>query len=659
MARNTTVSGQRVNRRRILQGLGAAGTVAIAGCTGDDPDDDPAAPDDDDVDDADDDPETDEPDITFPIEVQLEVNAGNDDRVQMVELYAEALEQTGYFETSIETYEWNTYVERVMNPEYTWEEQTDELIIPCIGLSGTFNPESFYDALHHSENNGQCCNLVGVQDPELDELMESARFGMEVAQDPDLRRERSDEIWRYLAEASYSSITHFDLSTGVTNTDVHGFTMWPFNEGMLSFALFSPYDDQVMWIDRDSEATADVDIGDLQEGGELRVGVAAAIDSFDPPYSTDTTSTMAQSLVFEGLVATDSEGGLNPWLAEEWEIVDVQDIDRSAYEDYAVEDPDDPTIVETDAGSVTWDGAAEAVEDGVYGMQLQYSLREGVQFHDGSEMTAEDVIASYQYYEGSDNHAQTYDSVLYAEEVDDYTVNVYAQVPDAEAERELPGPVIMSADQLDELDEDGSLDPRQGHDPIGTGPYTFEEIEDEQFTEYSRFEDYWVSEMGVDAITDVPAGFPDGPVVEEISYEIIPDDATRSAALQNEEIDITYGLAADTLDDFDASDDFLVDGVETGGYEYFQYPLRREPFDDQRLRQACNHLVPREAIVENVLAGWARPAWTSLPELAHGLGTVDHDALEEEIRPYNEFDPQQAAALIEEVIQDRGYGSNV
>ena len=641
-----------INRRNVLTTIGAAGAAGLAGCG--DQEGDPGEDDD-----------SDDGEGLFPLEVQLEVNADNDDRVQMVGLIAESMEQSGYFDTEIETYEWNTYTGRVLDPEYQ-----NNGYIPCIGLSGTFNPHSFCDALHNSANIGACCNLNGINDPELDELLDTARFGVDVAEDPQLRAERYDEIWRLLAEEAYSSITHFDLATAVTNTDVHGFNMWPFNEGIFSYNMYAPQDEQVMWLDSDSEA-GDSDLSDLVEGGTMRGGLGANVDSFDPPNSSDTTSTMAQGFLFEGLTASDAEGNIYPWLAEDFEQLDVQDTDRSDYEEYmrtvevddeGVPQTDEYAIVQSDPedgeiGILTHEDAREAAADGVYGMHFRYHLHEGVEFHNGDELTAEDVVATYEYAEDTVIAPQTYDSVLAVVEVDEYTVDMYAQVADAEGERELPGLLILNSTQIDEVGDDETIDPREGHTPIGTGPYEFDEFEDEQFYEVEAFDDYWVEQKGVEEAFswfDGPSDFPDGPVIDAFELEIVPDDATRSGALQNDEIDITYGLATGTLDDFDADDGYIVHGVETGGYEYIQYPVNIEPWDDRRLRQAVNHLVPRQAIVDNVLNGWGRPAWTDLPELAHGSGTVDHDALEEEIRPLNEFDPERAEELLEQVAADHG-----
>lgn len=423
----------------------------------------------------------------------------------------------------------------------------------------------------------------------------------------------------------------------------------------------------------DTETDEPADTGDIQEGGTLRVGAGANVASFDGPYSTDTTSTLAQSLIFETLTTTDAEGNVYPWLAEEFEIVETNDIERLDYEPYMrtveaaeegalpieeqeiIRHPEDAAPEEgDDVRTLLFEDAGDAVADGTFGMQFRYYLREGVEFHDGTELTAEDVVASYDRLQLSDNSAQYFDSTLYYEEVDEYTVDIYAQIPDAAAARELPPLYVYTAEQAQLPPNE--LDPREGNDPVGTGPYEFDGMEDEQYVEYTKFENYWVEQQGVDSISwfEGDDDFPDGPVVDSIEMEIIPDDATRSGALQNDEIDVTTGLTADTLDDFDASEDFQVTAVETGGYEYFQPPIQVEPWDDQRLRQAFNHLVPRQQIVDNVLAGWARPAWTMLPELAYGTGTTDPEALEEEVRPYNEYDPETAQELAQEVFDEYG-----
>lgn len=416
----------------------------------------------------------------------------------------------------------------------------------------------------------------------------------------------------------------------------------------------------------------EVDFANLQEGGTLRIGATANVASFDPPYSTDAQSTQAQVLVFEQLVTTDRDGNLYPWLAKSYEQRDVQEIDQTAYGEYMtsvgtteegapdtdaqiiVQHPEDDPAENDEVRVLTPDGAANAVDDGVYGMQFRYQLREGVEFHNGEELTAENVVRTVERYENSDISAQTFDSLLHARAVDEYTVDLFAQIPDAEAERELPGLYIHSTEQVGL--EGGALDPRQGNDPIGTGPYTLDAFEDSQYYEMSKFGDYWVEGKGVDSIDwfDGPSEFPDGPVIDKLEVEIIEDPASRSGALQNDEIDVASGLESSTLDEYHDDEGYHIAAVEGGSYDYIQYPVNVEPWNDERIRRAVNHLVPREKIVSNVLNGWARAAWTSIPALAEENGTADVEALEEEIRPSNEYDTEKATELLDEAGDDLG-----
>ncbi|MCU4926799.1 ABC transporter substrate-binding protein [Halobacteria archaeon AArc-dxtr1] len=406
---------------------------------------------------------------------------------------------------------------------------------------------------------------------------------------------------------------------------------------------------------------ATVEVDDIRRGGTLRVALNEIVSSFDPPYGVDTASVIVQNLIWESLTATDAEGNLYPWLAESYELRDTQDIDRAAYDEYMVDishgengvpETDAQVVVthpETDSSAdegryLTVDQTGDAVADGVYGMQFRYDLHEGVEFTNGEELTAEHVVRSYERYEGSHMAGQVFDQFLYAEAVDEYTVDLYAQIPDAGAERDLP--VYVFPDEQVDLDP-GGLDPREGVTPVGTGPYELAEFEDENYVVLTRNEDYWF-DIEQTEWWDGPADWPDGPVIDEIDMSIVPDDATRSAALQDDDVDVAYGLTADARTDFQQSADYRVTATPAGGFTFLQFPVTVAPWDDARVRRAVNHLVPREQIVENIFSGWAMESWAPLPEMAAEQGSADYDALIEELREYNEYDPDRAEELLSE-----------
>jgi ABC-type transport system substrate-binding protein len=409
----------------------------------------------------------------------------------------------------------------------------------------------------------------------------------------------------------------------------------------------------------------EVDLDEIQEGGTLNFGLGAGIDSFDPAYSTSAPAGNVQGLVYESIVTTDATGEVHPWLARTWERAEVQDIDRSAYEEYMVsaetdEDgnllADDQIIIrDREEGQVlTVNEAPDAVADGTYGMRYRAQLHEGVTFHNGEEMTAENVARSYRVRENSDLSAQTFDSFLYAEAVDDYTVDIYAQVPDAEAESQLAMEVYPT-EHIEEYPDTGA-DPRNDLTPIGTGPFEFAEHSTEEFARFTAYEGYWLDDLGLEALEwwDGPEGFPTSPVVDEVNVSIVTDDATRAAALNSGEIDLTYGLATDTYADYRDAEEFRLSVTNAGAYNFLQFPVTVEPWDDERIRRAVNQLIPRAQVAENVYGGYRTPAYVPLPELAAEAGTAGYEALVEELRPQTEQDVEAATDLLAEAVDDLG-----
>lgn len=398
---------------------------------------------------------------------------------------------------------------------------------------------------------------------------------------------------------------------------------------------------------------------EIVHGGTLRYALGETIDSFDPPYSLDTTSSEAQGPLLEGLTTTLSNGEVLPWLAKSVEF-EVQDTSIDDYVDYMIPEEDAEASGDQFIWTAMQDGmvmttvtAGDAVDDGVWGMEFVYELHEGVRFHNGDEMTSEDVVASYERYEWSMVDDQVYDDVMHVRANGDYEVRVYLAYPDPEGIRNA-GMTVMHRDQA--RLPDNHLDPREGNIPIGTGPFVFTEFEEGSHYIVDRNDDYWLDEKGLDALEwyDGPADFPTGPVIDRIDADIIPSNPTRTAALMNDELDMC-NVPPDVLDDFDASPDFTVVTTSAGGFDYMQFPVLHEPWDDERVRSAVNHLIPREIIADEIFAGWRDPAWSPLPELARGTGTQDEEALEALTRPRNEFDPEAADDLMQDFVDDTGF----
>lgn len=415
----------------------------------------------------------------------------------------------------------------------------------------------------------------------------------------------------------------------------------------------------------------EVDPSDIKEGGTFEAAIGAAPDTFDYPYSSSAHTTLLMNLMYEGMITTNAGGEIFPWLAESFEQVDVQDISKSAFADYmtavpyaedeegntyidtdeqiVVEHPDNDPSSDDEAQVLTVNEAGDAVDDGTFGIHYRFELHDGINFHNGEELTAQNVVQSYQRVEGSALSGQVFDSLLHIEAEGDYTVHLYGQIPDAAFVREIAGLPVYPEETATLPPKE--MDPRQGNTPLGTGPFEFVEYESEEYVRYTKSDDYWFDTSMKDWY-DGPEDFPNGPVVDEVDVQIITEDASRAAALQNNEIDLTYGLTFSTLDNFQQADDFRTSATQGAGFEFMQFPVTQEPWDDPRVRRAVNHLIPREDIANNVYSGWETPAWVPMPPLAATDGTVDYEQLESDLKSYNEYDPERAGELIQEAVDE-------
>lgn len=186
-----------------------------------------------------------------PIEVSIQTNSDSEDRVTKAETIVEALNAQGdLFDASLETpADLNTwFVQDLIREDYHTEGH-----IAMVGLSGTFNPDSFANAIHHSNSFRECCNfnIPPGTFPEFDDMIDDALFGVDVAADPQLRAERYDEVWQEFVELNANSIVDFGIQTASMNDDLKGYNMFPFITGVVSYGLHAPQDQQVAYLDRD------------------------------------------------------------------------------------------------------------------------------------------------------------------------------------------------------------------------------------------------------------------------------------------------------------------------------------------------------------------------------------------------------------------------
>lgn len=242
----------------------------------------------------------------------------------------------------------------------------------------------------------------------------------------------------------------------------------------------------------------------------------------------------------------------------------------------------------------------EKMEDGTYapllaeeyeasddGLQYTFSLREAT-FHDGSELTAEDVLYSLDYNRNSE-HTQlsvAFDAVESIEAPDDRTVVISLSRP---SQRFLNGMSNHSGLIIPE----GSAE-SLGESPVGTGPYTFDEWRPGVEVTLSRYDDYW-GEL---------------PHFEDVEWRFIADETASINSLLAGDVDGIGSILGEGIDRYasvDETDGFT--GVTTAGTEITYLSLNAEDplFDDERIRHAIAHAIDREPILQAAFAGLAQP----------------------------------------------------
>ncbi len=302
----------------------------------------------------------------------------------------------------------------------------------------------------------------------------------------------------------------------------------------------------------------------------------------EPPH-LDPTSAAAGAIdsvlyanVFEGLTRFAADGSILPGLAQSWDI------------------------------------SAD-------GLTYTFKLHPGVKFHDGTDMTAEDVKFSLDRARAADS--QNAQKALFAgiadvAVVDPTTVKVTLSAPNGALPFNLAwgDAVIVAPESIEGIKQN----------PIGTGAFKF---------------DAWVQGDKIDLVKN--AAYWGTPAkLDKVTFKFISDPTAAFASVMAEDVHVFAGFPApENLAQFAADPRFQVLVGSTEGETILAMNNKQPPFDNLKVRQAVSHAIDRQAIIDGAMFGYGTPIGTHFAP--HNPDYLDLTA-------QSAFDPAKAKALLAE-----------
>lgn len=203
---------------------------------------------------------------------------------------------------------------------------------------------------------------------------------------------------------------------------------------------------------------------------------------------------------------------------------------------------------------------AESVDINDDYTEFVFHLRQGVKFHNGKEMTADDVVASLNRWKSYYNNAGVACGDSDFVKVDDYTVSITLPESDMGFLEMMGGAqqaaVIMPSEIIDAAG-DGTVT-----EFIGTGPYKLDSWAQDQYIKVVKNEDY--QPYGTKGEVSGWGGYKDAQV-ETIYFDIVTDPSTRVAGIQTGEYDYAMSLPADNYQMLSADENLVTLPVFSGG----------------------------------------------------------------------------------------------
>jgi peptide/nickel transport system substrate-binding protein len=316
----------------------------------------------------------------------------------------------------------------------------------------------------------------------------------------------------------------------------------------------------------------------LASARNLVIGQGTDVSLLDPHYSTSASDVNVFFNLYDNLVLRDDNLNLTPGLARSWKLVDDK----------------------------TW----------------QFTLREGVVFHNGDRFTADDVKFSLERAIAENPRTSVFAALNTIERVDildPATVNIVTKQPDPLLPARLSyyGGMMMPKQYFETVGMEGF---RKA--PMGTGALKFIEWKKNERLVFEANKRYWRAPLPY----------------ERVIYKPYPETAARIAALIAGEVDLITAVPPDQVEVIEKSGTAKVEGALYAGFFAYYMNVKNPPLDNKLVRQALHYALDRQAIVKKLWRGRGVVPNDAYPN-------VDKLGYDQSKSPF-EFDPKKAKELL-------------
>jgi peptide/nickel transport system substrate-binding protein len=265
---------------------------------------------------------------------------------------------------------------------------------------------------------------------------------------------------------------------------------------------------------------------------------------------------------------------------------------------------------------------------------LVFTLRQGVKFHNGRVLVADDVKYSLDRIRdpgtpaGYASYIESIDSV---DATDASHVTLHLKRPDAAILNNLAMPAMaIVAKEAVEPQPVGLKNTM-----MGTGPFKFKEFVPGQKLVLVKNADYFVGGQ---------------PLLDELDFIPLPDETARTNALRSGEVDYIEPAAPKHVQALRNDRSLQVAGGPNLSFVGVSLNVTKKPFDDQRVRQALAYAIGRDEVVQKAFEGFAQPLWGPPLIPPYWAGNTDQ---------YYSYDLAKAKALLAEAGLPTGFKTTI